>query len=213
MVRTVLYSAIGLVAAAGGPAAYFAAPGYWESVKEEWTPSDTVSGGAPVQEVTGKSGNAEVTPLPTGELADIPIHDITQVLRFDIDTAWVLNQWPRVSTGLAYLRLHGYRVPLVTGTTTSDLAGALTYYFNPGQQVQRITFQGLTGDPSILVSLLTTRYRFTRRWTNHPGLFVYEAVGPSNGRKSVLTIRPAHVVSAEAPHQRFHVDLVMERPS
>ncbi len=136
-----------------------------------------------------------------------------QVLRFDVDTAWVLNRWPRVSTGLAHLQLQGYRVPLVTGTTTSDLAGALTYYFNPGQELQRITFHGATGDPAMFVELLTSRHHFTRRWTNHPGLFVYESVAPGSKRKSVLTIRPANVVSTDAPHQRFNVELVMQRPS
>jgi len=56
----------------------------------------------------------------------------------------VISRWPRVSAGLAELQLQGYRVPLVSGTTANDLAGALTYYFNSRQQVQRITFQGTT---------------------------------------------------------------------
>ncbi len=61
------------------------------------------------------------------------------MLRFDVTVEWVMQRWPRVSTGLPYLQLQGYRVPLVTGTKVADLAGSLTYYFNARQQVQRIT--------------------------------------------------------------------------
>ena len=72
---------------------------------------------------------ADATPMPS----------LAEVLRFDVTVAWVMQRWPRVSTGLPYLQLQGYRVPLVTGTTVADLAGSLTYYFNAQQQVQRIT--------------------------------------------------------------------------
>ena len=64
------------------------------------------------------------------------------------------------STGLTYLQLQGYRVPLVTGTTLADVAGSLTYYFNAQQRVQRITFRGTTGDPSVLATLLAQRLSF-----------------------------------------------------
>ena len=67
--------------------------------------------------------------------------------------------WPQVATGLGQLQLQGYRVPLVSGTTEGDVAGSLTYYFNAQQQLQRIAFQGNTGDPRNLIVLLRSRYQ------------------------------------------------------
>ena len=100
----------------------------------------------------------------------MPLPSLAEVLRFDVTVEWILRRWPRVTTGLPYLQLQGYRVPLVTGTGMSDVAGSLTYYFNAQQQVQRITLRGTTGDPSVLASILTSRYRFARRLTNDPGV-------------------------------------------
>ena len=140
-----------------------------------------------------------------------PLPSLEEVLRFDRTVEWVMQRWPRVSTGLTYLQLQGYRVPLVTGTGLSDVAGSLTYYFNAGQQVQRITLRGTTGDPGSLVALITGRYRFARRLTNDPGVVLYEAVDSSNKPAGSLTIRSAGVVKASQPYTRFEVDLAMDR--
>ncbi len=142
----------------------------------------------------------------------IPLAGLAEVLRFDVSLEWVMNRWPRVSAALAQIQLQGYRVPLVTGTAEDDLAGALTYYFNPRQEVQRITFHGTTGNARRLVELLATRYGFTRRLTNDASSFVYEALNPENKPKSVLWIRPAQVVKAEETYQRYQLVLVLERP-
>jgi hypothetical protein len=139
--------------------------------------------------------------------------DLDQVLRFDATVEWVMQRWPRVSTGLSYAQLQGYRVPLVTGTDMADVAGSLTYYFNAGQQVQRITFRGTTGDPTRLATLVATRFGFARRLTNDPGVVLYEAVDSSNRPAGTLRIRSAGVIKASQPYTRFEVDLVMDRPS
>ncbi|MCR4415283.1 MAG: hypothetical protein NUV77_22965 [Thermoguttaceae bacterium] len=137
---------------------------------------------------------------------------LAEAFRFDITAGWILTRWPRVSAGLAELRLQGYRVPLVTGTGQDDLAGALTYYFNPRQQVQRITFQGTTGDARKLIQFLVTQHRFGRRLTNDPRIFRYEVPGPRGEPVSWLEIRPAQVVKSSEPYHRFEVALVIERP-
>jgi hypothetical protein len=59
---------------------------------------------------------------------------------------------------------------------------------------------------------LTTRHGFVRRIANDGGLFVYEAPGENGAVRSVLRIRPTGVVKSNEPYQRFHVDLMMERP-
>jgi len=159
---------------------------------------------------------ATATPPPaaptTIPLEGSEVRDFGEVFRFDVTTGWVMSRWARVSTGMAQLQLQGYRVPLVTGTARDDLAGALTYYFGPEQQVRKITFNGTTGDATRLVRLLVGRYGFHRRLANDGGLFVYEAPDKEGGIHSVLRIRPTGVVKADEPYQRFHVDLVLEPP-
>lgn len=139
------------------------------------------------------------------------VDELSQVFRFDVTTAWVLGHWARVSTQLADLDLQGYRVPLVTGTKPSDLAGSLTYYFNKRQRVERITFTGTTGDARPLVSLLVARFGFRRQFVDDAGLYLYRVM---HGRKVVseLRIRPAHVVRSSDPHGRFEVALDLRRP-
>ena len=46
----------------------------------------------------------------------LPLPSLAEVLRLDVTVEWVLQRWPRVTTGLPQLQLQGYRVPLVTGT-------------------------------------------------------------------------------------------------
>ena len=210
MFKRILW-ALPLAIAAGGPVAYFGLPGSWRNVPLKWfSSSQTAAAQAastnPLQEdpAAGTPGRA---------LEGAPTKDLAEVLRFDVTTGWVLRRWPRVSTGLAELPLQGYRVPLVTGTRQTDLAGALTYYFNAQQQVQRISFRGTTGDPRELIRLLTTRYKFTRRLTNDPGLFIYEVTDLGGRPVSLLRIQSAPVVKSSEPNQRFDVELVIERPS
>ena len=127
------------------------------------------------------------------------------MLRFDVSPAWVVARWPRVSTGLAQLQLQGYRVPLVTGTDQDDVAGSLTYYFNPKQQVQRLTFHGTTGDARSMVALLSTRFGLRRRLTNDPGVFLYETRNSRDEPTSFLWIRLAPVVKSTEPLDRYEV--------
>jgi hypothetical protein len=146
--------------------------------------------------------------------AEVPAsRSLDEVFRFDVDSGWVIAHWPRVSAGLAELQLQGYRVPLVSGTSPGDLAGALTYYFNTRQQVQRITFYGTTGDYGKVVQFLTTRYGFARRTGSDPRLFRYELVDAKNEPVSYLDVRPAEVMKAEDANRRFQVTLQMERPA
>jgi hypothetical protein len=157
-------------------------------------------------------GNTQLaTGTPNSPLNRMPQPTLEDVLQLDISVDWVLQRWPRVTTGLTHLQLQGYRVPLVSGTSTADVAGSLTYYFNAQQQVQRITLRGTTGDPRQLASILGSRFGFTRRLTNDPGLILFEAVDASNRATGTLKIRSAPVVNANQPRSRFVVDLVLER--
>ena len=213
--RSAVLRTMVLAAAVGGPIAYFSTPEDWSELYHQWFSSEKEAAAgsdgsdSPAESPQGVS----VDPGAVGGVEGAPVHNLAEVLRFDVTPAWILWRWPRVSTGLAHLEFQGYRVPLVTGTAQSDLAGSLTYYFNRKQQLQRITFRGSTGDARTLVALLTARHKFTYRPTEDPGVFLYEAVSPAGQPSGVLRVTMAPVVKAKDPYRRFDVELEMERAS
>jgi len=214
--RTLLYVG-GLFLALGGPISMFSATELASGVKSWFSGSSKAAAPANPEPASPPAPAAPAAApvlaigAPAAATDSRPMPSLAEVLRFDVTVEWVMQRWPRVTTGLPYLQLQGYRVTLVTGTSTTDVAGSLAYYFNARQQVQRITLHGTTGDPSVLVNLLTTRHRFTRRLTNDPGVVLFEAVDPHNRPVGSLRIRSAPVVRADRPYSRFEFDLVMDR--
>lgn len=213
MFRMILTAGAVLSAASFGPYLFYSASEQWEQARQalpSLASSDEPSSPDASADVTKPTEEEEAVKLPP--LAGPPVSDFGQVLRFDISPAWVVGRWPRVVTGLAQLQLAGHRVPLVTGTHPSDLAGALTYYFDNTQHCQRITFRGTTGDPSRLIEFLARRYRFARQPANDPSLFLYKAVDRNNQLAGSAEIRPAWTISADRPYRRYDVKLQLERP-
>ena len=221
--RILLYGG-GVLLVASGPISLFATSDHFAKIQKSWfssagaaAPAQAAPSAAIPQPGTTESvaaGRLSSAPLPAVAVSDaaLPTPSMAEVLSFDVTADWIMQHWPRVSSGLAQVQLQGYRVPLVTGTSLADLAGSLTYYFNPQQQVQRITFRGTTGDPGALLALLANRYRFTRRLTNDPGVILYESVNPSNQTTGTAKIRSARVIKANQPYTRFDVELAMDRP-
>jgi hypothetical protein len=128
------------------------------------------------------------------------IQALQEVLRFDISPTWVIQRFPQVATVTADTRLDGLRVPLVTGTTPTDLAGTLTYYFDHYKRVQRITVHAITGDPSRFLAELQHAYQlqqqpslggglYVKKWNGRPASLVYTALAP--------------VISADNPYSRY----------
>lgn len=220
--KTLLYAG-GLAVATGGPVTMYTASDVATGVRKALSSPQTAT--APANPGQGFAANSNDSPYPSlaanaaasdpGPLSlasdNAPLPNLYEVLRFDLTVEWVMQRWPRVSTGMPHLQLQGYRVPLVSGTSLGDVAGSLTYYFNSAQQVQRITLRGTTGDPAMLVGLLSSRYNFTRRLTNDPGVVLYEAVDSSNRPAGKLMIRSARVLRAQQPYSRFEIDLTMDR--
>jgi hypothetical protein len=151
------------------------------------------------------TGKSKLPPVD----GSVPIR-FEEVFRLDVNSAWLMARWPRVTTGLADLQLHGYRVPLVTGTREDDIAGALTYYYDREQVIQKLTFRGVTGDPRRLVLFCTSQYGFEREFVPDPALQVYRAQG-TGPLMSELRVRPAAVIRADAPRERFEIELVLAR--
>jgi Family of unknown function (DUF6690) len=156
---------------------------------------------------------ANLNPPITGGAAPIEgarFHSVAEVLRFDVSKEWVYSNWPRKSTGLADPELYGVRVPLVTGTKLTDLAGSLTYSFNQQGQVQHISFLGRTADTTPLVQFVTASYQLERREAP-AGEQLYQ-VGSEDRVQSELRTRPESVLRSASPNGSFLVELELERP-
>jgi hypothetical protein len=219
-IKKLLLCAGGLILAAGGPVTFYTASDIAGNAKRLWTgasamvaspqqPDKPAETAAPTASLPAEGASPSMPSPPNSNTIVTPSLD--EVFRFDVTVEWIMQRWPRVSTGLPYPKLQGYRVPLVTGTSLGDVAGSLTYYFNAQQRVERIAFRGTTGDPGMLVNLLTTKHRFIRRLTNDPGLVLYESVDSDNHPAGVLRIRSARVVKVDQPYSRFEIELMMDR--
>jgi hypothetical protein len=192
-----------LTGSGAGPAAH-------ESVTGPGSPA-TAAVAMPAETTRHSSHESPTGPPPETQVEGSTPQTLEEVLRFDIAPTWITERWPRVSTGLSELDLQGYRVALVTGTNDSDLAGALTYYFNKKKEVERIIFHGASGDPRRLVQMVTSRFELKQQKSDDPGLtvFAHKRWGKS---VSELRIRPAAVMRSEMPHARYEIDLAIKRP-
>jgi hypothetical protein len=208
-----LFMAAPLVAAIGGPLAYF------KLIDTGKAPAAATVSSAPAASGEGATAGNQATPgtaLAVAGSSAVPVSnvkvlDAASVFSFEITPEWILSHWPSVSTGLAQLQLEGYRVPLVTGTGQQDLAGALTYYFDARQRLQRINFVGVSGDPRQFIGLLTTRFRMTRRLTGDPGIVVYEGSPAGRGPTSGLQVRVAPLAPGDT-YRRYDIEMSLERP-
>jgi uncharacterized protein DUF6690 len=202
----ILFPALFLAGAAGLP--------YLSSEWSKSTPSsvetaNSDSQATPSTPTAAVSSSATQSPAPVKpQLAEPPVVGIAEAIRFDVTTAWIINRWPRVTAGLPEENRQGYRVPLITGTRHDDIAGSLTYYFNTQQVCQKITFQGVTGDPSKFTSYIVSHFSLTRQASTDPGLHLYQTRW--NGKPvSELKIKAMPVVKADAPHARYDVQLTL----
>jgi hypothetical protein len=158
-------------------------------------------------------------PTPTVATSDVrftpplvggPIHDLRDVMRFDVNPTWVLNHFARVTTVLADLHLDGLRVPIVTGTNADDLAGTLTYYFDRQHRVQRINLHGFTGDPERLVNTMQQHYGMRSQPSLGAGTYAVQWNGKTT---SLLQLVHAPVVHADALNAKYTVFVELNQPS
>jgi len=172
------------------------------------------SGGAPLPNFRSEFGFGSAAQYPRNNvdanLVGPPVADFAEVLRFDVTPSWVTARWPRVTATLAETGLEGMRVPVVTGTNVDDLAGSLTYYFNRYQQLQRLTFEGYTGDERKLVGVVTQYYGLQPEPTLDAGMYVARWNGQPS---SLLRVARAPIMTHDSPHSRLHVLLELNRPN
>ena len=151
------------------------------------------------------NGAGVVTGMPVAATMDF-----REFFRFDATPDWVVQRYPRVSTISGSKELDGYRAPLVTGTGLRDLSGTITYYFDRFQKVQRIQFQGYTGDPQPLVTLMTQYYYFAPKPILGGQLYV---VAWNSNPTGVMEITRANVVFSANQANSFKVFLEINQPN
>jgi hypothetical protein len=149
------------------------------------------------------------TPPPT-TASNGHVNDFREVIRFDISPSFVTQRFDRITTVLSSVQLDGMRVAFVSGTRTTDIAGTLTYFFDIQQTVQRIQFQGTTGDASVLSQLMVQYYRLTPEDSLGGHFFTTRWNGQVT---SLMLISPAPVMTADSPLNRYSIFLELNQPS
>jgi hypothetical protein len=186
--------------------------GLFEGESDEST--GTAASAGMIAEFNSEYAHGQRAETPRGDvhphLGGPPVSHLGEVIRFDISPAWVTSRWPRVTTTLSEQGMQGLRVPLVTGTRPDDLAGSLTYYFDRREQVQRLTFEGYTGDERRLLSIVTHYYGLRSEPTLHAGMYVARWNGVPT---SLLRISRAPIVTHASPRSQLHVLLELNRPN
>jgi hypothetical protein len=138
----------------------------------------------------------------------LPVISLAEVLRFDVTPEWVMGRFPRVSTLLSETQLDGMRAPLITGSTPSDLAGTVTYYFDRYKQLKRITVHATVGDPTRFVAELQQSYQMSQEPSLGGKLYVIKWNGAPT---SLLNITPAAVIYNDLPYGRFQLFLELNQ--
>lgn len=131
-----------------------------------------------------------------------------EVFRFDYTPRMVTERWSRLSTGLGDVNLQGYRVPLVTGTEPTDLAGSLTYYFDSQPRLRRITFLGSTGDPARIIEFMVRQFGFRQARGANPRVITYRT---RYGHTGFLQITPAEFLDRNQMPTNYRVELTISR--
>ena len=157
-----------------------------------------------IKPATPAPGAPAVAPVAASP-STVPLEE---ALRFDATPEWVTGRWPQVTSVIGDSDHLGLRVMLVSGTSPTDVAGSLTYYFNQQHQLQRITLYGVTGDPSRLVELAVGKFGLRPTETKELGLYYG---GDANVPTSSLKVAALPVVRPEAPLARVQVTLDLKR--
>lgn len=183
-----------------------------------YTHGDIVKNMSPAEWVSDESASRASAPADRERLAEAPreqviavpgpeIKSFGDVFRFDLMPQAIEKNWSRVSTGLSDPNFAGYRVPLVTGMSDSDLAGSLTYYFDGKPRLRRITFVGTTADPQKLVAFMSQTYGFKRYQSASARVTSYRVWFRYSGQ---LNIMPAEVLDKHLTSTNYRVELSLE---
>jgi len=180
-----------------------------QALSESWLSTDeSIDSAGGALKATDFGSASEVPAEALVAIAGPQTADFASIFRFDLAPAQVARRWSRVTTGLSEVGLQGYRVPLVTGTATHDIAGSLTYYFDGQPRLRSITFLGATGDPSRLIDFLAHHYGFRKSRSPNARTMLYEVRYRFTG---FLTVEPAEVLDRNQPQANYKLVLRLSR--
>jgi len=193
--------------AAGGAGPYLATEHDWSKPLEFTSAATSPGDAAALQDLAAASpveAGGSAGPSAGGPFVD----DFADVFRFNATPQWIAARWSRVTMIYSDPRFQGYRAPLLTGSGIDDLAGTITYYFDLNGVIQRLTFEGTTGDPRRLVQLMTGPYKFEQKPNVHGMLYLTQWSGQPI---SAMRILPATVIDSTAAHRRYNIQLEINR--
>jgi hypothetical protein len=165
---------------------------------------------APPPSTAPLNGPGSLIYASSAQLEGTRFSSVDQVLRFDVTKDWVYSNWARKSTGPTDVGLFAVRVPLVTGTHITAVAGSLTYFFNAHGQVEHISLHGRTGDSTELVNFVVRTYGLQPLGASI-GEQLYQ-LKRGNRVQSELRTRTESVLWTTSPHSSIAVELELARP-
>jgi hypothetical protein len=133
---------------------------------------------------------------------------IEEAFRFDISPQWVSQRWQRVSMVHGGIDQLGMRVAWVSGTRHDDVAGSLTYYFDPHHQLQRITFSGLAAEPRRLLDAVIPAHALRSLPTTEAAHYV---AGNPEQPTSEVVVKHLRVIEADPGSPRVEVSIDLRR--
>lgn len=170
--------------------------------------------------ITGPDGTprrGEVLIREEGQLPPLksaggpPVADFLELFNFDVTPDWIEARWTCI-TVVGPLTTRGYRVPLSTGPSPSDLVGSLTYYFNRHLELEKITFEGFTGElDRLLISL--KYFHMSKRVTSDPNALLYVSETLAENHRSFLKTYYRLLPQDEKnPHKKYWVTMELYPP-
>ena len=136
------------------------------------------------------------------------ISSFNKIFQCGAPRSWVQRTYDDASRTMDQQR-EGLRVTLVTGEKLEDLAGSLTYWFDRQGQVERITFQGVTGNPAKLVSFAHRSHKMVARRCERDAIFVRDG---KNGPLHLLHISRLPFVNVQTQYGRYEITLELNQP-
>lgn len=206
-----------LGAAVAAPIAVTEGPKHWPGVMNSWAdsanapPAPAVRSFDPRQAtLSGPRGPGTLVYESPAPIEGTGFVTLNQLFRTDVTKEWVYTHWARKTTGLADPELFGVRVPVVTGTSMTDLAGSLSYYFNSDGRVDRLRFHGRTADTTQIVAIAQQAFGMTPQRPTAPGEQLFQTLVGKNIQNQLRT-SPAPILWATSPHESFTVDFEANR--
>lgn len=139
-----------------------------------------------------------------------PSVPFAEVFRAGIEPSWVKQRWERISVFSSDHDLTAYRCEFTSGRQAWDIHGALTYFFDPGGQLAKISFRGWTGDAETFKSFAAENWKLRPKGGNSQRVLLQKSWSNTRG---ALILQEASVIRRENSHENVAVFFEVALPS